>query len=273
MIIDFHTHVFPEKIAAATVAALEKSSGNHPHADGTVKGLLGALSDAGADVAVNLPVLTKPSQFDSIMRFADAINSTEFEGARIISFAGINPDEEDVWGRLRAVKDAGMLGIKIHPDYQNKFIDDPAYVRIFEAAKALDLIVVTHAGLDAAYVGEPIKCTPERVLRLLDRIGGYGKLVLAHIGGNMLHEDVLSMLAGLDVYFDTAYSLHGISEEFFKKILDKHGDDKILFATDSPWQNIQREIDIIKSYRLGAESEEKIFSANAIKLLGIEKNA
>ena len=269
MIIDFHTHVFPEKIAAATVAALAERTNIEAHTDGTFNRLLAALDGAGVDIAVNLPVLTKPSQFESILKFATDINSKEYSGARIISFAGIHPDEEDIEGRLYAVKAAGILGIKLHPDYQNTFFDDPAYVKIIECAKALDLIVLTHAGHDGAYVGQPVKCTPERVLRLLDKIGGYGKLVLAHIGGNELPEQVYSLLAGTDVYFDTAYSLHNVSEDMFKRILDKHGADKMLFATDSPWRNIREEVEIIKSYRLGAETEEKIFSANAIKLLGI----
>ena len=78
-----------------------------------------------------------------------------------------------------------------------------------------------------------------------------------------------SLLAGEDVYFDTAYILHSIGEEQFKRILDKHGSDRILFATDSPWQNIAREVEIIKEFKLGDESEERIFSLNARKLLGI----
>ena len=100
MIIDFHTHVFPEKIAAATVGALASSANTRPYSDGTVAGLLDSLRACGADAAVNLPVLTKPSQFDSIARFASEINRREYTDARIISFAGIHPDCEDFEERL-----------------------------------------------------------------------------------------------------------------------------------------------------------------------------
>ena len=269
MIIDFHTHAFPDKIAGATVDFLAKKANIKPHSDGTVSGLLASLDRAGADIGVNLPVLTKPGQFDSILKFASELNEREYTGQRIISFGGIHPAEEDIEGRLLAVKNAGILGIKIHPDYQGTYFDDPAYVKIVESAKSLGLIVITHAGFDAAYPGQPIKCTPERVLRLLDKVGGYDKLVLAHIGGNELDAEVYSVLAGLDVYFDTAYSLRSVSEENFKRILEKHGEDKILFGSDSPWRDISEEIDIIRSYKLGKSTEEKIFSKNAIKLLGI----
>lgn len=269
MIIDFHTHVFPDKIAARTVSALEQNGGAVAHSDGTAAGLLTSLKRASADVAVNLPVLTSPSQFESVSRFAAELNSREYTVERIISFAGMHPDSEEVEEKIAHLKSLGFLGIKIHPDYQGTFIDDEKYVRIFECAKKYDFVIVTHAGQDGAYVGEPIKCTPLRTLRLLDKLGGYSKLVLAHVGGNEMYDEVYSALAGEDVYFDTALSLRDVGEYSFKKLLDKHGDSKILFATDSPWRDIGEEIAILKSYGLGDSTEKKIFSENARRLLCI----
>ena len=269
MIIDFHTHIFPEKIAAQTVAALAKVSSSEPHSNGCEDGLISALREARADIAVNLPVLTKPTQFDSIKGFAESLNKKAYGAERIISFAGAHPLMEEPEEKLASLRESGFLGIKIHPDYQSTFFDDDSYFRILKAAKELDLITVTHAGLDGAYVGQPIKCTPERVLRMLDRLGGYDRLVLAHMGGNALFEEVYSSLAGENIYFDTSYVLHSISEDMFLKILSRHGEDKILFATDSPWQRISREVEIIKSFALGDSTEEKIFYKNAAFLLGI----
>ena len=182
MIIDFHTHVFPEKIAEATVALLAKKGNIPSFSDGTISGLLSRMKLAGVDVSVNLPVLTKPTQFDSILKFAISLNERFFAcqgDERIISFAGMHPDMEDFEDKLAEIKKSGIKGIKIHPDYQGTFFDDEKYVRILREAKRLDLITVTHAGFDCAYPGEPIKCTPRRVMNLLDRIGGYDKLVLA----------------------------------------------------------------------------------------------
>ena len=269
MIIDFHTHVFPEKIAGATIATLAKNGNTPPHSGGTVSGLISALESAGADIAVNQPVLTKPTQFDSITRFASELNAKKYGGTKIISFAGAHPDMEDVDGKLKHLCDLGFLGIKIHPDYQNTFIDDDRYAEIFRCAKKYGLTVLTHAGLDGAYVGQPIKCTPRRVLNLLDKIGGYDKIVLAHIGANELYGEVYSELCGRDVYFDTAYSLHSVGEDMFKRILYKHGEDKILFGSDSPWRNIKEETELITGYNLGHFTEEKIFSQNARKILGL----
>ena len=60
-----------------------------------------------------------------------------------------------------------------------------------------------------------------------------------------------------------------IDEDSFKKILKKHGEDKILFATDGPWANAKRYIEKIKNFNLGKVAEDKIFYKNAAKLLNL----
>jgi len=269
MIIDFHTHVFPDKIAASTVSALEAASGNRPYSDGTADGLLAALTAAEASIAVNLPVLTKPTQFESILGFAAALNGREYGGARIISFAGIHPADPNPEEHLSMLREAGIKGIKIHPDYQHTFFDDEAYVRIITEAKRLGLIVVTHAGVDAGFRGEEVKCTPTRVLRLLDRVGGYSRLVLAHLGGAEMTREVIDSLAGEDVYFDTAYNLGHVTRALFSELLEKHGAERMLFATDSPWQDIRREAERIRSLGLSERELSMILSENALRLLNL----
>ena len=70
--IDFHTHMFPEKIAAKTLAFLAERCQTEPATNGMADGLLASTEEAGLDCSVVLPVVTKPSQFDSINRFASA---------------------------------------------------------------------------------------------------------------------------------------------------------------------------------------------------------
>ena len=115
-----------------------------------------------------------------------------------------------------------------------------------------------HRQIDEGYKDALIRCTPKRVLTLLDKVGGYDKLVLAHYGGNELFGEVYEVLAGEDVYFDTAYILGSIKTDEFMRILEKHGEDKILFASDSPWQDIGVSVERIRSFALPKECEEKI---------------
>ena len=269
MIIDFHTHVFPDKIAEKTIAILSAKSGFTACYNGTVAGLVGEMEKGDADLAVTLPVLTAPAQFDSVLRFASAINEGfKDKEKRLISFAGIHPACDDIEGKMKQIKDSGFLGVKIHPDYQDTFIDDDGYVRILRAARELDLIVVTHSGVDAGYKDMPVRCTPERVKRVIGKVG-HEKFVLAHYGANEMSNEVFNELCGENVYFDTAFTLGHVSEADFRKILAKHGEDKILFATDAPWCSIKESVEVLRSYNLGKITEEKILSGNAKKLLGL----
>lgn len=269
MIIDFHTHIFPDKIASKAVGLLSQNGGIPPFSDGTVKGLVDKLKRAQASVGIALPVLTSPAQFDSVNRFAKEVNDAfSDKETKIISFGGIHPRCEDIEGKMKLIKESGFLGVKLHPDYQGAFINDEGYIKILECAKEYDLIVVTHSGVDGAFPNESVRCTPALAKEVIRRVR-HDKFVLAHYGANEMSKEVLSTLCGENVYFDTAYMLRFIDEGDFKEILKRHGEDKILFASDSPWSDISSDVQIIKSFFLGKEAEERIFYKNAKTLLNL----
>ena len=268
-IIDFHTHAFPDKIAQKTITYLAQKAGIPPYSDGTFGGLCHVLADAGVTTGVVLPVVTKSEQFASILSFAKAINEenkTETKGIKMISFAGIHPDSADYKNELNQIKREGFLGIKIHPDYQGVYFDDLRFMRIMEYATELGLCMVTHAGVDIG-IKEPVRCTPDRVLRVLREVRPK-KLVLAHMGGHDLFAEVLQKLSGEDVYFDTAFSLNKMAPDLFIKMCRTHGTDKILFATDCPWGDPSEFVNYFCGLSMTEEEKEQILHENAEKLLG-----
>ena len=93
--------------------------------------------------------------------------------------------------------------------------------------------------------------------------------MLAHLGGSEMVGDVLKYLAGEKVYFDTAYVLSRIKKEDFLSVLDKHGDDRILFASDSPWSSMDGDVEILKSFVEDKDTQDKILYKNALSLLGL----
>lgn len=269
MLIDFHTHIFPDKIARRTIDLLAGKASISPFSDGTADGLLAEMARAGTDISVTLPVLTNPAQFESVNRFAAEINRQYAEKSpRLVSFAGIHPACEDIDGKMAELRKNGFLGIKIHPDYQETFIDDDRYLRILQCAKDLDLIVVTHAGIDIGYRDKPVRCPPERALRLIRQVK-HEKFVLAHLGASEMSHQVIDRLCGEDVYFDTSFVMRQTSEDVFKTIVQRHGADRILFASDSPWSCAADDAATIRSFNLDKTTEDKIFFENAKSLLGI----
>ena len=97
------------------------------------------------------------------------------------------------------------------------------------------------------------------------------KMVLAHYGGWSQWDEVYEHLAGENIWLDTAFIYDYITKEQFFKILEKHGSDKILFATDSPWSDMTKGIKWIKGLSLPQSVEEAILSGNAKRLLGIDQ--
>lgn len=268
MVIDFHAHAFPDALAERSVAFLAAKAGIEHYSDGTTKGL--AESAKGiADVSLVLPVVTKPSQFRSVNAFAKRIDSGEFdrEGVSLRSFGGIHPDSEDIKGELREIKALGLKGVKIHPDYQGTFIDDGKNLAIIEGAMELGLLVSVHAGLDLGFP-DCTHCTPKRARNML-KITGAGNVILAHMGGFDLWEEVLDELVGEEVRFDTGVVARYMDPALAERIIEAHGADKVLFATDSPWASYRDSYDFIANLKITAEEKEKIFGKNAAKLLGI----
>lgn len=266
MVIDFHTHIFPDKIAAGSIAHLEKASQITAATDGTLTGLLNSMKKNDVDVSVILPVVTKPSQFETINHFAAEVNR-KYEG-KLISFGGIHPDCEDYRAELKIIKELGLPGIKLHPDYQKVMIDDLRYMNIIEYADSLGLMIMVHAGIDIG-LPDPVHCPPDRARKVLDTIKPE-RMILAHYGGWKQWEAVYELLAGQKVYFDTSFTFDYIEQDMFLKILEKHGHEKILFATDSPWSDAGKAVEVLRSMPVSQNVIEDILSNNAKKMLNLK---
>lgn len=271
MIIDLHAHVFPDKIAPLAIPELESHlpDGQKACSDGTLNGLLNVMKEGNVTYSVILPVVTAPKQFDSLNRFAETISHTE----GIISFGGIHPDNDNIHERLQSLKDRGFKGIKLHPDYQHVYINDPRYVEIIHTCVELDMMVSIHAGVDIGYP-DPVHCPPELTAEMLDEVYG-GKepekahIILAHLGGHDLYDDVEKYLVGRNVYFDTAYSIDQLPKDQLVRIIRNHGADHIVFGTDSPWTTPKQQAEYLCSLPLTEEEKELILWKNAAKFLNI----
>ncbi len=191
MVIDIHTHTFPDKIAAAAVKKLSGSSHTEPFSDGTNEGLLQTMEEAAIDLSVILPVATSPEQVKHINDSAARINE-EYFGKGLFSFGAIHPDCINYRDEIKRIADLGLKGVKIHPVYQGTALDDLKYLRIFDLAAELDLLIMTHAGLDIGYPGVEL-CSPEMALDAVEEIGEF-KFILAHMGGWRNWDRVVKLL-------------------------------------------------------------------------------
>ncbi len=71
--IDFHTHIYPDRVAFQTVSTVCQRAGIDAYADGTLEGLKRSMAAAGIGLSVVAAVATKPEQVVSIQRWLTAI--------------------------------------------------------------------------------------------------------------------------------------------------------------------------------------------------------
>jgi hypothetical protein len=282
-IIDFHTHTFPDRMAAAALDVLQKESESRAHTDGTVNGLRDSMDKAGIDVSIVLPVVTNPIKASSMNNYA-ARQNEEFDRTHIFSIGGIHPDTPDVKNVIKEAARLGLKGLKLHPDYYGVMFDDIRMKRIIDTASEQGLFIITHAGMDIGLY-PPICCTIDSILNVIKDVQPE-TLILAHMGGWMNWEEVTERLAPVvskGIYLDTAFSIgeidwldpdthkdyHQMSDDQFRKMVKAFGSEHIVFATDSPWAEQKDYVDRMNKMGLSDEELENIFHKNAESLLAL----
>ena len=282
MIIDAHTHTFPEKIADKVIAQLQDKAKSRAYTKGTDAALNQSMKEADIDVSVLLPVMTNPAQVEKLNSIAIEKNRN-FGETGLFSLGGMHPDFEGFAAELKRLCENGITAIKLHPAYQNVDLDDIRYLRIIDKANELGLATVIHAGLDIGIMHHNFSSI-KHICTVLKEINPE-KFVLAHMGGWKCWDDVESTLAGENVYMDTAFSLGSyeppkeysvpkeetemLGTEQFERIVKKHGCDKILFATDSPWSSQAETLCRVKACCFDSDGLEHILFKNAQKVYRI----
>ena len=262
--IDFHVHAFADKIAHRTIKNLAETCHESPLTDGTLAGTEIMMKQWKIDGFVILPIATKPSQHLVCNNWAASCKCDH-----IFPFGSIHPAGEDVMQELERIRSLGLYGIKLHPDYQNFFSDDPHMIPIYRKCGELNLPVIFHAGYDPlcpdcvhntpAMAAKAIASAPDTVF------------IMAHLGGNQLWQEAEQILAGQfeNLYLDTALSGSRVPELF--RIIEKHGADKILLGSDCPWDSTELTIQKIKRLGLTEQQQQLIFAGNAERLLRLSE--
>lgn len=263
MIIDFHVHCFNPKIAEKAIGQLASVSKIEPYTRGLTEQTERRFDEWGIDRGVLLPIATKSTQQTVINDWA-----AEQDGGRFISFGSVHPDAEDLCEELDRIKSLGLHGIKLHPDYQNFMIDDEKMDAVYDEIEKRGFPVIFHAGWDCVSP-DLVHCPPEGAVKMLSKHKGL-KVIFAHLGANELWQEVYDCLAGIDgeVYFDTAFTSR-CPDDLMEKIIDKHGADRILFASDCPWESSLKIKEKILRLNISDEDKEKILGGNAERLLDI----
>jgi hypothetical protein len=141
MIIDFHTHIYPERVAAKIFPAAKKKLKVEVPGTGAPDDLRRRMSDSGISRSVLLPLARGREDVSSLN---DWILSVSGDG--LLPFGAVHPFMENLEWELDRLAACGVRGVKMMPLLQEVFPDDPGCGRLYEALIERKMILVTHAG-------------------------------------------------------------------------------------------------------------------------------
>lgn len=259
-IIDFHAHIYPDKIAEKASHSVGDFYSIPMQNVGSVEALFQSGDPAGVDRFVVQSVATVSRQVVSINNFIK--ETCEEYPCRLIGFGTIHPGLENAVEEVERCLQMGLHGIKIHPDVQHFHMDDPEMFPIYDALQGRAPVLI-HCG-DYRYDYSH----PKRLAHILDEFPRL-EVIAAHFGGWSLWDLAMEYLLNRRCWLDTSSSFAFLGKVRAKEIIRAYGAERIVFGDDFPMWSHQSEVNTLLSLGLTQEENEMIFSGNAKRILGI----
>ncbi len=256
-IIDAHTHVFPDAIAAKASAAI----GEFYHLDMCCDGRVETLAQIAAAHQIGHSVIfstaTRPDQVRTINRF---IAHTVANQPRLIGLGTLHPGLRPMALRVEAdyIVAAGLRGVKLHPDFQAIHPDAPDMDPLYRACIERGLCVIFHAGDPRTSYSHPAK------IAAVARRHPDLPIIAAHMGGWSqwdLGRDLL--LPFPQVMVDTSSTIPFLDTAAMLRLIRAFGADRVLFGSDYPMWHPGEELARFLALPLTAAERQAILGDNA----------
>lgn len=258
MIIDAHTHVWPDKVAHRALSG--NNTGFDHVGDGTLAGLRASMAASGVDRSVVLGVANDAAAVEKVCRFSSSIAAPD-----IIPLGAVHVDLP-VEENIRLLREHRLVGIKVHPLYQGFGLGDP---RLVERLAAMDdgMLVVIHVG--AGGDGNPVEGSTPDLLRALAREVPHLNIVACHFGGYRHLDEAFDIIGGSGILVDTSWppSLGQVDPARVRAFIEQHGADRVVFASDWPTADPAREIQVIRDLGLASDDTDRILGLNLADIL------
>ena len=264
MYIDIHTHAFHPKIAHKAVDHLNSFYSITCSGDGTIANLLERESEAGLEKCVVLCAATAPAQVIPANNYAISLQREHPD--QVIAFGTVHPGYDNWESELARIKAAGIRGIKLHPDFQSFWLDDPRLLPIFEAAQK-DFVFEIHIGDRTSPEKNP-SC-PYKLASILRQFPGM-RVIAAHFGGYRMWSHALEVFSDNrfeNLWFDTSSTTPFATPLLAQKLLGAFPRERILFGTDWPLYDPVEELQRLQNLGGLKDSEMEVIMSNASALL------
>lgn len=260
MIVDAHVHVWPDKLAAVAIGDVVPELDRH--GDGRVSTAVSSMRASGVDRAISLGVATAPAGVDGTNRFAGSLDPAFFVG-----FGSIHP-ELGVADNLTSLRANGLKGAKVHPLFQGYALDDPRLLELLDAMQG-EFAIAVHVGNGASEVSNA-RAAPALMRALIKQFPRLD-IIACHFGGYRLLEEAEDTIVGLPVFLDTSWppSLDTLDPGRVRRLIERHGPERVVFGSDWPMGSAEREITAIRALGLSDADTDAVLGGNLVRLLAL----
>jgi len=261
MIIDMHTHAWPQKVSSSARQNLEALFKVKLVGEPTLETLGSYMDKNGISVSALAAVATKAEQVPSINDWLMGVRSQ-----RIKVFCALHPDYP-LWRQELERMQGKIDGIKLQPEFQDFYVDEERLNPLYGLMQEMQLPLLLHCGEELSGT-MLVRSSPARLVKVRERFPRL-KIIAAHFGGFRLWKEAEEFLLGKDVYLDTSFFFSFLPREEVRRLILSHREDRLLFGTDFPLIDQKQDIDFLNTLDVPGGLRERIFSLNARELLEI----
>jgi len=236
VIFDGHTHLFgPGHVGGSFLADARRAWGEHYSLVVTPEQHAAYLEDQSLAGAIVLAFHCSPTGVVVPNEYvADYVRQ---QPGKLFGFASVNPHEEQAPQQLEyAVKELGLVGLKLAPIYQNFYPDQQPYFPLYAKADELGIPILWHQGTSFVSQGY-LDASRPAMLDPIARTFPNLKMIIAHLGHPWHGECVAIIRKHPNVYADMS-ALVTRPWQFYNAMMNviEYGvPHKVLFGTDYPF--------------------------------------
>ncbi|MCX7770155.1 MAG: amidohydrolase family protein [Proteobacteria bacterium] len=260
-LIDFHTHVFPDKLYEAIKNWFVKNVGWEFYFKGSSRDVLNFLENNSRIAKyICFGYAHKPNISDDLNKFYGSLSKIY---KKAIPLGCFHQEDDNLVSVIKKAFSYGLIGFKLHCQVQKVSPNDERLYKVYETVIENQGFILFHAGT-GPFPNEFVGFKKfEGVLKKFPKL----KCVVAHLGAFEEKEFLEASLYYENLYLDTSYTFIANPTNIMSAPIEliKKASHKIFFGSDFPGicHSYERSVQVIEELSLTEEEKNNIFFKNA----------